>query len=63
MAGIGIGHLPYARVHHHLKSGELVALNVEAQSPNEGFIVWKINNKGKGLRALIDKLAEIKWQG
>lgn len=63
MAGIGIGHLPYARIHHHLKSGELVALNVEAQSPNEGFIVWKINNKGKGLRALIDKLAEIKWQG
>jgi DNA-binding transcriptional LysR family regulator len=62
MAGIGIGHLPYARIHDHLKSGELVALNIEAQSPNDGYIVWKINNKGKGLRVLTEKLVEIKWQ-
>lgn len=62
MAGIGIGHLPYVRIHHHLKRGELIALNIEANSPTEGYIAWKINNKGKGLRALTNMLDKTKWQ-
>lgn len=63
MAGIGIGHLPYTRVHHHLQSGELIALNIGADTPNESYMVWKIDNKGKGLRELTDRLAQAQWQG
>lgn len=62
MAGIGIGHLPYECIRHHIKSGKLVVLNIEPNSPNEGYIAWKVNNKGKGLRALTELLTEMDWQ-
>lgn len=60
-AGIGIGHLPYDRIRHHLESGSLVELNIETDSPNVSYMAWKLNNKGKGLKALTDQLAATRW--
>ena len=51
-AGIGIGHLPRHRVQHWLDTGELLALQLEETPSPDGFLVWKLSNKGQGLQAL-----------
>lgn len=61
IAGIGIGHVPRKRVQHYLDSGQLQELKLANISNHEYFIAWKISNKGKGLQALIQLLAEANW--
>jgi DNA-binding transcriptional LysR family regulator len=56
LAGIGIGHLPRHRIQQQLDKGELLALDIAQIPRHENFIAWKISNKGKGLRALTEKL-------
>jgi len=56
LAGLGIGHLPRHRVERHLDSGALLALDLGEASHHEEFLAWKISNKGKGLKALIQSL-------
>lgn len=59
LSGIGVGHLPSERIQRYLESGELIALNIDSTSPNESFMVWKLDNKGNGLRELTDRLAKV----
>ncbi len=56
LVGIGIGNLPRHRIQHYLDEGVLLALDIEQKNNVESFLAWKINNKGKGLRALTEKL-------
>lgn len=57
VAGLGGGYLPINRIQHLLVSGELVAVDMTEQLPeNELFIAWIIVNKGKGLQQLLDLL-------
>ena len=56
LAGIGIGNLPKHRIQHYLDEGVLLALDIEQKDDIEAFLAWKTNNKGKGLRALTEKL-------
>ena len=56
-AGIGIGHLPKARIEPYLKSKELIELNLPTPKGEENFLAWKLSNKGKGLKALTDLLS------
>jgi DNA-binding transcriptional LysR family regulator len=57
LAGIGIGHLSRHSIQHHLESKRLLPLNIQQKSAAESFMAWKISNKGKGLRALTDRLS------
>ena len=59
LAGIGIGHLPRQRVQKQLNSGELIPLDLGEEAMQENFIAWKISNKGKGLQALTQRLADM----
>jgi DNA-binding transcriptional LysR family regulator len=59
LAAVGIGHLPLERIKKHLDSGELVKLKLEEDSVHENFLAWKISNKGKGLRALTNRLSAV----
>lgn len=61
MAGVGVGHLPYARIHSYLDNGQLLTLNIDANSPKESYIAWRLDNKGKGMRALTDRLLSVNW--
>ncbi len=61
LAGIGIGHLPRARVQHYLDNGELLAVSIETDGPKESYLCWKLDNKGKGLRALTERLGAANW--
>jgi len=63
VAGIGIGHLPRQRIQGYLHSGALRVLPLEENKQPEVFLAWKISNKGKGLKALTDRLAQVKWLG
>jgi len=63
VAGIGIGHLPRQRIQAYLDTGILVVLPLESQRQPEVFLAWKISNKGKGLKALTDRLAQVNWLG
>lgn len=56
VAGIGIGHLPRHRIEEQLRRGELIALDMAQDPDHESFVAWKIGNKGRGLRALTQKL-------
>ena len=56
LAGIGIGNLPKNRVQGYLDKGVLLPLDIKQQDNAESFLAWKISNKGKGLRALTEKL-------
>lgn len=56
LAGIGIGNLPKHRVQGYLDKGVLLPLDIKQQDNAESFLAWKINNKGKGLRALTEML-------
>ena len=60
LAGLGIGHLPRHRIKSELGSGDLLALDIPATTP-EQFIAWSINNKGKGLLALTNQLESTSW--
>jgi DNA-binding transcriptional LysR family regulator len=59
LAGIGIGHLPKHRIQNYLDQGVLLPLGIEQKNNEESFLAWKISNKGKGLRAITDKLISI----
>ncbi|MFB0999314.1 MAG: LysR family transcriptional regulator [Colwellia sp.] len=54
--GIGIGNFPKHRVLGYLDIGVLLPLDIKQQDNAESFLAWKISNKGKGLRALTEKL-------
>lgn len=54
-AGIGIGHLPRARIQGLLDTSQLTELKT-ASGASENFIAWKSNNKGKALQRLIKQL-------
>jgi DNA-binding transcriptional LysR family regulator len=59
LAGIGIGHLPRQRIEKHLDSGVLKELCLSNTSNPECFLAWKISNRGKGLRALVQLLTTV----
>ena len=56
LAGIGIGYLPKHRIQGYLDEGTLLPLVIEEQNNAGSFLAWKISNKGKGLRAITNKL-------
>jgi DNA-binding transcriptional LysR family regulator len=58
-AGIGIGHLPRHRIQKQLDSGELLPLPVDENQSHDSFLAWKIGNRGKGLRALTQRLTSV----
>mgnify|MGYP006122980797 CR=1 FL=1 len=59
LAGIGIGYLPKHRIQAYLDQGVLLPLDIHEKNKAESFLAWKISNKGKGLRAITDKLMAI----
>jgi DNA-binding transcriptional LysR family regulator len=59
LAGIGIGYLPKHRIQVYLDQGVLLPLDIHEKNKAESFLAWKISNKGKGLRAITDKLMAI----
>ncbi|WP_339723381.1 LysR family transcriptional regulator [uncultured Paraglaciecola sp.] len=56
LAGIGIGNLPKHRIQDYLDNGALLPLPIQQKNGAESFLAWKINNKGKGLKAVTDRL-------
>lgn len=57
LAGIGVGYLPKERIQTYLDSGELVEINVpHGLKKIELNMAWKLVNKGKGLKRLIEIL-------
>ena len=54
-AGIGIGYAPHYLVKTAIKNGKLLKLNLENNTP-EGFIAWKVSNKGKALKTFSQML-------
>jgi DNA-binding transcriptional LysR family regulator len=56
LAGIGIGNLPKHRIQGYLDNAVLLPLAIEKHQTAESFLAWKISNKGKGLRAITEKL-------
>lgn len=56
VSGIGIGHLPITRVQSLIDQGVLCVVNVPNEQFQEGFIAWKLANKGKGLASLTQLL-------
>lgn len=56
LAGIGIGNIPKHRIQGYLDDGVLIPLGIEQKGSSEPFLAWKINNKGKGLKAITDRL-------
>ena len=63
LAGLGAGHLPRKQIQAHLDSGVLVKLNTEKPTTKnmERYIAWKISNKGKALKRLVQLLNEAAW--
>jgi DNA-binding transcriptional LysR family regulator len=59
LAGTGIGNLPKHRIQGYLDEGTLLPLGIEQKDNAESFLAWKISNKGKGLRAITDRLIAI----
>ena len=59
LAGIGMGHLPIARIKRQLDDGKLIKLELNQGSVFESFLAWKISNKGKGLQALTERLSAV----
>jgi DNA-binding transcriptional LysR family regulator len=59
LAGIGIGNVPQHRIQAYLDEGRLLPLDIEQKGSSESFLAWKISNKGKGLKAITDKLIAI----
>jgi len=56
-AGIGFGFVPYELVKDYLATGEMKVLNVDSHSNlYESHIAWKLANRGKGLKKLIELL-------
>jgi len=59
LAGLGIGHLPRARIQPYLDSGELVELITKSALNKENiFMVWKVASKGKALAAMTKLLTK-----
>jgi DNA-binding transcriptional LysR family regulator len=56
LAGLGIGNLPKHRIQGYLDEGLLLPIDIEQKDSSESFLAWKISNKGKGLRAITNKL-------
>lgn len=56
-AGIGFGFVPYELIKDELASGQMKILNVEGYSNlYESFIAWKISNRGKGVKKIVELL-------
>jgi DNA-binding transcriptional LysR family regulator len=56
LAGIGIGNVPQHRIQGYLDDGVLIPIDIDQKASSESFLAWKINNRGKGLKAITDKL-------
>ncbi|MEP1448856.1 MAG: LysR family transcriptional regulator [Paraglaciecola sp.] len=56
LEGIGIGNIPKHRIQGYLSKGELLPLSIQQNNSSASFLAWKINNKGKGLKAMTDRL-------
>jgi len=41
----------------------LKVLPLQEHRQPEVFLAWKISNKGRGLKALTDRLAQVNWLG
>lgn len=56
-AGIGAGFLPRSLIKKELEAGLLVALRVEEVAlQDQLYLAWKVNNRGQGLKRLIQML-------
>ena len=54
-AGVGVGFLPIDQIGAQIKSGTLKTLTLaEPSVPQSLNIAWKVVNKGKGLKALVE---------
>lgn len=60
LAGIGIGNVPLHRIQGYLDDGILLPLGIQQSGGSGTFLAWKINNKGKGLKAITEKLIALK---
>lgn len=62
LLGLGIGFLPIHRAEDYLKSGELIALNVEEveNRKSELSMAWHKDNKGRALAWFIKRIQETK---
>ena len=62
-AGLGVSHLPRKLIQVHLDNGVLVKLTTEQPTTDnlERHIAWKLSNKGKALKRLIQLLSEVVW--
>lgn len=59
IAGIGIGYLPTTLVQQYLDKGQLIVIEtLDKPAKQDLFMAWKITNKGKGLKKLIDFLSQ-----
>jgi hypothetical protein len=52
----GIGHLPKHRIQDYLDKGVLLPLGIQQKYNAMSFLAWKTSNKGKGLKAITEKL-------
>lgn len=58
IAGIGIGYLPKTLVQPYLDKGQLIVIETLVKTAKQDLVMaWKITNKGKGLKKLIDFLS------
>lgn len=59
-AGLGVGYLPRERISQLLQNGSLVALDIEQQpqAPEDLLLAWKVVNRGRGLKNLLDLLRQ-----
>lgn len=57
LAGVGIGHLPRARIETYIADQQLLELKLPTSKGDGNFMAWKLSNKGKGLRALTDMIS------
>ena len=59
LAGIGIGYLPRNMAQQYINNEQFIEINlVDKPAKQDLFIAWKLTNKGKGLKTLIDMLTD-----
>ena len=58
--GIGIGYLPMGIIKKQLKEGQLAIIElIDKPTTQQLFMAWKIANRGKGLKKLVELLSNL----
>jgi DNA-binding transcriptional LysR family regulator len=56
-SGLGVGHLPHARIAPLLQDGTLTRLHLlQPDPPAQLFLAWNLSHKGRALKALVELL-------